>query len=142
MLKNIGIQVHAPEQECNDINCPFHGELRCHGNTFTGVVASTKMQKTASVEWSWRRYIPKYERYELRRTRVNVHNTPCLNAKEGDIVRIISCRPLSKTKNFVIIEKLGIDVAYMVKRKTAKQQEETKEKLGVKEDATAKGKNN
>lgn len=141
MLKNIGIQVNPPETECGDSNCPFHGELRCHGNMFTGVVTSTKMQKTASVEWSWHRYIPKYERYESRRTKVKVHNSPCINAKEGDIVRIIGCRPLSKTKNFVIIEKLGKDIAYMVKRETIKQQAEKSVAEG-KEDATAKGKNN
>ncbi|TAL57864.1 MAG: 30S ribosomal protein S17, partial [Nanoarchaeota archaeon] len=29
------------------------------------------------------------------------------SAKEGDKVRVTECRPLSKTKNFVIVEKLG-----------------------------------
>ena len=124
MTKNIGINL--PQTECNDNNCPFHGSLRSHGNTFTGIVTSTKMHKTASVEWDWRKYIPKYERYELRRTKIKAHNTPCINAKEGDIVKIIGCRPLSKTKNFVIIEKLGSEKGFKQKmeaRELAKKKE-------------------
>ncbi len=46
----------------------------------------------------------RYERYEKRRTRVAAHNPPCINAKEGDKVVIAECRPLSRTKKFVIIE--------------------------------------
>lgn len=130
MHKNIGIELKAPELECNDKNCPFHGKLKCHGNIFTGTVTSTKMHKTAGVEWAWHRYIPKYERYTLIRTKVKAHNTPCINATEGDIVKIIGCRPLSKTKNFVIIEKFGKDIGYIVKKES------------IKEDATDKGKDN
>ncbi|HEX54578.1 MAG TPA: 30S ribosomal protein S17, partial [Candidatus Altiarchaeales archaeon] len=31
---------------------------------------------------------------------------PCINARTGDRVRIMECRKLSKTVNFVVIEKL------------------------------------
>jgi ribosomal protein S17 len=40
------------------------------GRTFTGIVVGDKMSKTVTVEWTRRSYIPKYERYERRRTRV------------------------------------------------------------------------
>nr|AJS12257.1 30S ribosomal protein S17P [uncultured archaeon] len=123
--KNIGIQVSVPKEECDDKNCPFHGVLICRGNSFEGVVVSSKMHRTATVEWKWLRYIPKYERYESKKTRVKAHNSPCINAKEGEIVKIIGCRPLSKTKNFVIVEKLGTDVDYIIKRETMKADEET-----------------
>src|SRR3989338_5699110 len=95
------------KEECNDKKCPFHGNLKCRGRTFTGTVISAKMHKTVTVELSWKHYIPKYERYENRRTRVKAHNPKCIDAKEGEIVKISECRPLSKTKNFVVIEKIG-----------------------------------
>ncbi len=95
------------KQKCNDKNCPFHGNLKFRGRVFTGTVVSAKMQKTVTVVWSWKHYLPKYERYENRRTKVNAHNPKCIDAKEGDIVKISVCRPLSKTKNFVVIEKIG-----------------------------------
>ena len=33
-----------------------------------------------------------------------VYNPQCVDAKKGDIVKIAECRPLSKTKAFVVIE--------------------------------------
>ena len=73
---------------------------------------SCRMQKTCVVEWARKKYIPKYERYEQRRTKIKVHNPSCIDAKEGDIVKIMECRPISKTKNFVIIEKLGAEKGF------------------------------
>lgn len=97
------------EMECNDKKCPFHGNVKVRGQSFTGRVISTKMQKTAVVERIYLHYIPKYERYEKRRTKLSVHNPSCVNAHIGDMVRIMECRPLSKTKHFVIIEKIKGD---------------------------------
>ena len=105
--KNIGFGVKSPKKGCQDDNCPFHGTLKCRGREFTGTIISAKMQKTVNVEWEWKHFIRKYERYESRRSRVKAHNPPCINANEGDIVKIIECRPLSKTKNFVVVEVLG-----------------------------------
>ena len=65
------------------------------------------MRKTAIVEFERLNFLQKYERYEKRRTKLKVHNPECINAKDGDIVDIIECHPLSKTKNFVIIKNLG-----------------------------------
>ena len=44
---------------------------------------------------------------QKKRSRIKAHNPECINAKEGDVVKVSECKPLSKTKNFVIIEKLG-----------------------------------
>lgn len=90
---------------CNDINCPFHGSLRLHGKVMQGTVFKAKMTKTAIVEITGFKYNSKYERYEKRRTRLKAHNPPCLNASEGNKVTIMETRPLSKTKNYCIIEK-------------------------------------
>ena len=105
--KNIGFGIKKPKKECEDNSCPFHGSLKCRGRNFTGTVVSAKMQKTVTVEWGWKHYIKKYERYESKRSRVKAHNPSCISANEGDIVKIIECRPLSKTKNFVVVEILG-----------------------------------
>lgn len=93
--------------ECNDKKCPGHGSLSLRGRAFTGVVIADRMQHTVTVEWERRKLAGKYERYEKKRTRIKAHNPPCIAAKKGDIVEIKECRPLSKTKNFVIVKKLG-----------------------------------
>ena len=48
--------------------------------------------------------VPKYQRYEKRRSKVHAHNPPCITAKVGDIVTIAECRRLSKTKSYVVIK--------------------------------------
>jgi len=93
-----------PTKDCKDKNCPTHGNLKVRGRSFTGKVVSSKMHKSATVVWERYRFIKKYERYEKKRTKIHAHNPPCIDAKEGDIVKIMETRPLSKTKNFVILE--------------------------------------
>ncbi|MEM5882914.1 MAG: 30S ribosomal protein S17 [Candidatus Aenigmatarchaeota archaeon] len=103
-MKDIGIDVKLPEKECKDEKCPFHGKLKIRGKILEGKVVSAKSSKTVIVERNYLLYIPKYERYERRRSRIPAYNPECINAKEGDIVRIAECRPLSKTKSFVVVE--------------------------------------
>jgi len=50
------------------------------------------------------RKMPKFERFEKRQAKIHAHNPPCINAKEGDRVKIAECRPLSKTKAYVVVE--------------------------------------
>lgn len=72
------------------------------GRTFTGTVTSDKMTKTVTVEFERRHFVPKYERYERRSTKVKAHNPEDMNAREGDVVTIRETRPISKTKNFIV----------------------------------------
>ncbi len=74
------------------------------GRTFEGKVVSDKMHKTVTIVWERRKYVPKYERYEKRRTKVKAHNPETINAREGDLVRIQETRQLSKTKSFIVTE--------------------------------------
>jgi small subunit ribosomal protein S17 len=104
MVKDIGLNVKAPEAECTDPHCPFHGALSVRGQVLDGTVVSTKMDKTVVVQREYLKRNIKYDRYEKRRSKLHAHNPPCINAKEGDKVVIAECRPLSKTKNFVIVE--------------------------------------
>lgn len=102
--KDIGVEVKYPTKECNDTNCPFHGKLKIRGREFKGEVKRLKAQKTAVVEWTRLYYLPKYERYEKRKSRLITYVPPCIELKIGDVVRIVECKPLSKTKSSVVIE--------------------------------------
>lgn len=104
--RDIGVDVPPPDRECQDPNCPFHGNLPVRGQIIEGVVVSTKMQKTVVVQRERLRYIPKYERYEKRTSRYFAHHPPCIDLEVGDLVKIMECRPLSKHKSFVVIGRL------------------------------------
>ena len=104
-VKDIGIDVKVPDTTCTDKNCPFHGQLAVRGQIIEGVVVSTKMDKTAVVKRNYLYYQQKYERYEKRTSHYSAHCPPCLDVKAGDQVRIMECRPLSKTVSFVVVEK-------------------------------------
>lgn len=102
--RNIGIGAIPPKTRCNDIKCPWHGILSLRGRAFTGKVVSAKAQKTVIVEWGYTHYIKKYERYERRHSHLAAFNPSCIAAKSGDFVKVVECRPLSKTKSFVVVE--------------------------------------
>ena len=104
--KNIGIDAEAPKQTCVDKNCPFHGNIKIRGRLFEGEVISDSSQSTVTVEWPRYFYLRKYERYEKRRSDVKAHNPKCINARKGNKVLIAECRPLSKTKHFVVVKVL------------------------------------
>lgn len=78
--------------------------ITTRGKSFVGKVVSAKMHRTVVVEWERRVLVPKFHRYTKRRSKVSAHNPDEINAKEGDTVRIKEIRPLSKTKNFMVIE--------------------------------------
>jgi len=93
--------------ECKDRNCPEHGELSTRGAVLDGLVVSDKMQGTVIVERERLVKVKKYDRYSRRTSRIPAHNPPCVNARQGDRVRIMECRKISKTVNFVVVEKTG-----------------------------------
>jgi len=102
----VGMGIESPKEKCSDVNCPFHGKLPARGRTFEGMVVSDKMVRTVTVALERMQYISKYERYERRGSKFHAHNPPCIAAKTGDKVRIMECRRLSKTKAFVVVQKL------------------------------------
>lgn len=133
MKETIGVPVTAPTTTCTDKNCPFHGEVRVHGRQFVGKVISDKMTKTVTVQWERQKYWPKYERTEMLLSSVKAHNPACVNAKTNQIVRIMETRPLSKTKNFTVIQILGEHNAVKGEDMTAKKAEEKKGKEAKKD---------
>ncbi len=102
--KDIGVDVNPPKRKCDDIFCPFHGELSVRGQIITGIVETKKMEGSVVVKKDYLHYVPKYERYEKRRSHYSTHLPPCIDVKVGDDVRIMECRPISKSISFVIIE--------------------------------------
>jgi len=63
-----------------------------------GVVASDKGNKTIKVVVDYQMRHPKYGKYLKRRTVLHAHDAQN-EAREGDIVEIAECRPLSRTKH-------------------------------------------
>jgi small subunit ribosomal protein S17 len=106
MTRKTGTKAQAPKHACTgDKHCPFHGNQGVRGRTLSATVVRVKTPKSALVERAWNLYVPKYERYEKRRSRLMVHNPACINAEAGDKVMIAETRKISKTKSFVIISK-------------------------------------
>jgi small subunit ribosomal protein S17 len=72
-------------------------------NEKIGQVVSTKMQKTIVVEVSRRVPHPLYKRIIAKRKKFYADDQEG-TAKLGDVVRIVECRPLSKTKRWRLAE--------------------------------------
>lgn len=109
-------------------------DVNAHGRSFVGTVVSDKMAGTVVVAWKRRIYVPKFERYAVKTSKVKVHNPDSISAKEGDVVKIVQCRPISKTKNFIVVEKLssGEDVVVDQSSQQTATKKETKESANTK----------
>lgn len=70
---------------------------------FTGVVTSTKMEKTVTVEITNYKKSPLYGKPVKVTKKVHVHDEEGI-AQLGDRVKITETRPLSKTKKFRLLE--------------------------------------
>ena len=71
--------------------------------TVEGRVVSNKMNKTVTVLVERQVKHALYGKYIRRSTKLHAHDED--NAcNEGDVVRVTECRPLSKTKNWRVVE--------------------------------------
>lgn len=73
------------------------------GKVLTGIVVSTKMNKTIVVKVERKFRHPLYRKVISVRKKYKVH---CENSqiKEGDTVKIREVRPISKDKHFTVVE--------------------------------------
>ena len=71
--------------------------------TFTGVVVSTKMDKTITVLVETHVKHKLYGKRMKSSTKFHAHDENN-TAKLGDVVTIMETRPLSKTKHFVLVK--------------------------------------
>lgn len=72
--------------------------------TFIGKVVSTKQNKTAIVEVERLFTHPLYEKRVKRNKRYPVHDQ--VGVKDGDVVRFVETRPVSKSKRWKVVEVL------------------------------------
>lgn len=68
-----------------------------------GVVVSDKTDKTVTVLVERRVMHPLYKKFIKSSKRYHAHDEQN-RCKEGDVVRIIECRPLSKTKSWMVVD--------------------------------------
>ena len=71
--------------------------------TFNGVVMSTSMQKTITVQVDFMKMNEKYQKKYRVSKKYHVHDEKG-TAKVGDKVVFVECRPLSKTKRWRLVE--------------------------------------
>ncbi len=111
-LRNIGIPgVNPPKNKeaCGDVNCPFHGTIRIRGRVLKGVVVNKNSKNTVIIRRDYVKFVKKYQRYERRNVRLACHLPECLTNEinVGDLVRVGESRKISKTKAFIVLEKLS-----------------------------------
>ncbi len=70
--------------------------------TVTGKVVSNKMQKTITVVVERFEPHPRYGKYIRRSTKLLAHDENN-ESREGDVVAIEECRPLSRRKSFRLV---------------------------------------
>jgi small subunit ribosomal protein S17 len=68
-----------------------------------GRVISTKMKKTVVVEVEYRRRHPLYRKTVRQRRHFMAHDEASA-CQEGDVVRIVETRPLSRLKRWRVVE--------------------------------------
>ncbi len=104
--KNVSIQKPA-KAECNDRDCPIHGNLKTRGRIFQGVITK-KLNRRIRIDFEKMVYFKKYERYAKMKRKIHARLPKCMEKEIniGDIVQIQECRPLSKIIHFVVIKKI------------------------------------
>jgi small subunit ribosomal protein S17 len=103
-MSTAGLEVAEPKKSCQDNRCPFHGSLKVRGRLLSGKAVSTAGRGFVVVQMAYLHKVAKYNRSERRRSRISAHLPPCLEVRDGDMVTIGECRPLSKSISFVVVE--------------------------------------
>ena len=89
-------------EETNAVAAETKSAVR-HRQEKVGVVTSAKMTKTITVEVRRRVPHPVYKRIITKRSKFMAHDEHG-KAREGDMVRIVESRPLSKNKRWSLKE--------------------------------------
>ncbi|MHA2009347.1 MAG: 30S ribosomal protein S17 [Promethearchaeota archaeon] len=112
MSRNIGIPgVEPPKaktEDCLDESCPFHGNTKIRGKITQGIVVSKRSKNTIVIRRDYVQFVKKYQRYERRNTRLACHLPECLvqEIEIGDLVKVGESRKISKTKAFIVLDKI------------------------------------
>ena len=100
-----------------------------------GKVVSDKMDKTVTVLVERRFMHPKYKKYIKRSAKYAAHDESN-SVKEGEIIQIIECAPISKRKSWTVVKDGA--AAPTKEEKTAAPKAEAKKKAPVKKAAAKK----
>ncbi|MBN1802937.1 MAG: 30S ribosomal protein S17 [Candidatus Lokiarchaeota archaeon] len=111
MSRNIGIPgVNPPKskEDCMDKYCPFHGSTKIRGKITKGVIVNKKARNSVIIRQDYVKFVKKYQRYERRNSRLACHLPECLRQEMqvGDLVIVGESRKISKTKAFVVLDKI------------------------------------
>jgi small subunit ribosomal protein S17 len=84
--------------------------ISTHGRTFEGIVTK-KFPKRIVIEFERTVFMPKYERFYKKKTRLHARllDSMAADINVGDRVRIKECRPLSKIIHFIVDKKINAD---------------------------------
>ncbi len=102
-------------------------KTRGRRKVFEGIVVSNKMDKTVVVRVERRVLHPKYGKYVLRSSKFMAHDEHN-ECEEGDLVRIMETRPLSRHKRWRVVEILQRKPR-LVRSEQSELEEETLEKM-------------
>ncbi|KAL7641455.1 UNVERIFIED_CONTAM: hypothetical protein RMT77_007326 [Armadillidium vulgare] len=108
-IRQVGLGFKAPREAVEgtyiDKKCPFTGNVSIRGRILTGIVLKMKMNRTIVIRRDYLHYIKKYNRFEKRHRNMSVHISPCFrDVRQGDVVTVGECRPLSKTVRFNVLK--------------------------------------
>ncbi|MCB0975516.1 MAG: 30S ribosomal protein S17 [Actinobacteria bacterium] len=93
----------SDEEVLNPVDAAEAESTRASRKIREGLVTSTKMNKTIVVTVVDRKRHPRYRKTIQHTTRLHVHDETG-DANEGDRVRVMETRPLSKTKRWRLVE--------------------------------------
>ena len=91
-----------PRSEARKTSKVRRQAARAHARS-TGRVVSNKMQKTIAVEIERLVKHPTYGKFIRRTTKLLAHDEKS-ECKEGDLVSITPCRPMSRHKSWALLE--------------------------------------
>jgi len=80
-------------------------KISTRGRIFEGYVIK-KFSDRVVLEFERTVYIPKYERFLKKKTRIHAKLPQNIHVEEGDLVKARECRPLSKIIHFIVVKKI------------------------------------
>ena len=79
-------------------------EKKNNGKVLTGKIVSTKMKDTVVISIDSFKKHPKYGKFIKKQKKIMAHDLGNKH-KEGEVVSIMETKPISKNKNFIILER-------------------------------------
>tara|TARA_Y100000310_G_C20148505_1_gene563572 strand:+ start:91 stop:438 length:348 start_codon:yes stop_codon:yes gene_type:complete len=97
------VKQNKKEEKTLVVKTPKTREIKTRGRTFQGVVIK-KLPGRVTIEFERMLRVPKYERYEKRKTKLHARNPSEIESEVevGDLIQVGETRPISKTIHFIV----------------------------------------